>query len=111
MKLSKIIEELKLKVFCGEQLLEAEVTSAYVSDLLSDVMGNAKEGQIWITLQNHLNVIAIASLRDLGAVVFVKDISPDNEVLAKAKDEDLVLLGSSDQSFELAGKLYQLLNP
>ena len=110
MKISDIINQLNLKVFSGENNLNTEVNGAYVSDLLSDVMGNADAGQLWITLQTHKNVMAIASLKDLAGVILVKDNIPDQDTLEKAIEEEIPMLGTSENTFEIAGKLYQLLN-
>ena len=109
MRIIDLAEQLQLKVFTGNDQLEKEVTGGYVSDLLSDVMGHAVEGNVWITLQNHLNVVAIASLKDLACVILVKGIEPSLEVISKAKEENVVILGSSESTFDLAGKIYQLL--
>lgn len=109
MKVADLIDKLQLKVYTGEAGLNSKVSGAYVSDLLSDVMGHAAEGNVWITLQNHLNVVAIASLRDLPCVILVKNIAPPAEVIEKAVDENIAILGSGEQTFELAGKLYSLL--
>lgn len=110
MKIIDLADQLQLKVFTGNDQLENEVTGGYVSDLLSDVMGHAVEGNVWITLQNHLNVVAIASLKDLACVILVKGIEPSLEVLSKAKEENIPILGSSENTFNLTGKIYQLLN-
>lgn len=109
MTLKEITEKLDLKVFCGEATLEREVTGGYVSDLLSDVMGNAEEGAVWITLQSHLNVVAIASLKELSAVILINGISPEETVVAKAEEENIPLLGSEKPAFDVAGQLYQIL--
>ena len=69
MKVSDLVKKYELKVFAGGASLNNEISGGYVSDLLSDVMGNAGEGEIWITLQTHQNVVAIASLKDLAAVI------------------------------------------
>ena len=71
MTVKDIIEKLDLQGL-NEANLDAEVKGAYASDLLSDVMGNARSGQVWITMQTHKNVTAIASLRDLPAVIIVR---------------------------------------
>ncbi len=109
MTLKEIIEKLDLKVFCGMEFLERGVTGGYVSDLLSDVMGNAEEGAVWITLQSHLNVVAIASLKELSAVILINGISPDDTIVAKAVEEKIPLLGSADPAFDVAGQLYEIL--
>ena len=69
---AKLAEILGLKVFGGEKGLGNEIGGGYTSDLLSDVMGHASAGNVWITLQTHKNVLAIASLKELAAVVIVK---------------------------------------
>jgi serine kinase of HPr protein (carbohydrate metabolism regulator) len=108
MTVKEIIEKLDLK--CLNQVnLDAEVEGAYASDLLSDVMGNARSGQVWITMQTHKNVTAIASLKDMPAVIIVRDGTPDPDMLQHAQDEEICLLVSKDNTFELCGKLYDLL--
>ena len=71
MKVKDVVEALNLKVLSGAQGLDKDVEGCYVSDLLSDVMGNAEMGNIWVTLQTHKNVMAIASLKELAAVILV----------------------------------------
>ncbi len=109
MKVSAIIEKLNLTVFGGHQGLDREVEGGYTSDLLSDVMGHADEGQIWITLQTHRNIMAVASLKDLAAIVVVKGFVPDEGTIQQSNDEGLPLLGSNSEAFELSGQLYELL--
>jgi hypothetical protein len=108
MKVIELVEKAGLTVFAANGL-EKEISGGYVSDLLSDVMGNAKEGNIWMTLQNHMNVLAICSLKDLAGVILVKGIQPSQDLIDKALDENIPLLGIPDQTFETAGKVYNLL--
>ena len=108
MTVKDLIEKLGLKCL-NPVNLDAEVTSAYASDLLSDVMGNARSGQVWITMQTHKTVTAIASLKDMPAVIIVRDGVPDDDMLQHAKDEDICLLVSPDPTFEVCGKLFELI--
>jgi predicted transcriptional regulator len=110
MKVSELVEKYGLKVFAGEQGLNNEISGGYVSDLLSDVMGNAAENEVWITLQTHQNVMAIASLKDLAAVILVKGFEPDEDTLERSRDEGIPLLGTDKGTFEMAGKLFTDLN-
>jgi serine kinase of HPr protein (carbohydrate metabolism regulator) len=110
MKVSELINKLQLTTFTESEGLEREISGGYVSDLLSDVMGNAKEGNIWITLQNHMNVIAVASLKELACIILVKGIQPIPEIVEKAMEEGIPILGSKENTFELSGKIYQMLN-
>lgn len=110
MKVSDLIEKFGLTIFSGKAGLENEVIGAYVSDLLSDVMGHAEENQVWITLQTHQNVMAIASLKDMAAVILVKGFEPDDELLQHSNEEGIPVLGTLLPTFEIAGKLYAELN-
>ena len=110
MKVSEIIEKLDLKVYSGQNGLDREISGGYVSDLLSDVMGNAREGEVWITLQVHQNVMAIASLKDLAAVILVNDLEPQENTVRHSDDENIPVLGTNLSTFDIAGKLYQLFN-
>lgn len=109
MKVSDLVDKFDLKVFSGAEGLENEITGGYVSDLLSDVMGNAAEGEAWITLQTHQNVMAIASLKDLAAVILVKGFEPDEETIEHSNEEGIPVLGTKLPTFEIAGELYRLI--
>jgi predicted transcriptional regulator len=109
MTISEIVKILNLKVLSGNDNLEKDVTGAYCSDLLSDVMGNAKEGNLWITLQIHKNTIAVASLKELAAIILVNGLKPNEETLELSETENIPILSTSDQAFIIAGKLYELI--
>ncbi|HQH41213.1 MAG TPA: DRTGG domain-containing protein [Bacteroidales bacterium] len=109
MKVSDVIARLGLTILNSPRSLEAEVTGGYVSDLLSDVMGNAREGQVWITLQTHKNILAVASLKELSAIILVRGNKPDAETLRKSNEENIPLLGTEYDAFEITGQLYNLL--
>lgn len=106
---NEVVKSLKLKVYASKGSLENEVNGAYVSDLLSDVMGNAREGQIWITLQTHKNILAVAGLKDLPAIILVQGFQPDEDTLKKAEEEKIPVLGTDLDTFTISGKLYELL--
>jgi serine kinase of HPr protein (carbohydrate metabolism regulator) len=84
MKVEEIVKTLNLKVFSGEKGLSNEINNGYVSDLLSDVMGSAEAKSLWITLQTHKNVMAIASLKELAAIILVKGNKPEKTLPSKA---------------------------
>jgi len=107
MKLRDLMAELGLEHLSGEKL-DVDVAGGYVSDMLSDVMGNAPEGALWITLQKHQNIVAVAVMKSLAAVVLVKGRQPDEDTLSRAKEEDVVLLKTPLSAFEVVGKLYAL---
>ena len=108
MTVKEIIEKLDLQCL-NEVNLDAEITGAYASDLLSDVMGNARSGQLWITMQTHMNVTAIAALKDLPAVIIVRGGEPDADMLEHAGEEGICILVSREPAFQVCGKLYALI--
>jgi len=110
MKLREIIEKLQLKVLTGQENVDVEVTGGYTSDLLSDVIANSKVGNLWITLQTHQNIIAVAKLKDLSGIIIVNNREPDEGTLQKAKEENVPLLGSEEMAYEVSGKLYELIS-
>jgi serine kinase of HPr protein (carbohydrate metabolism regulator) len=109
MKTIELIEKLNLKILAGETGLNRNITGGYVSDLLSDVIGNAKEGSVWITLQTHLNTVAVASLKELSAIIIVNGHMPSEETILKSSAENIPLLLSDLPAFELTGRIYELL--
>jgi len=110
MKVQELVEKLNLKVLSGEKGLDREIDGCYISDLLSDVMGNAMEGNIWITLQTHKNVMAVASLKELACIILVKNLMPNDETIEQSNDEDLPILQTSLPTYEIAGLVYNLLH-
>ncbi len=109
MTVKEIAEKLDFQVLGGEKGLDQAVTTGYVSDLLSDVMGNARAGSIWVTLQTHKNVMAIASLKDLAAIILVNNHKPEDDMLAQSNEEGIPVLATSMGTFDVSGKLYELL--
>jgi serine kinase of HPr protein (carbohydrate metabolism regulator) len=105
-----IVEQLGLKVCSGESGLNREIEGGYTSDLLSDVMGNADEAHVWVTLQTHKNIMAIASLKELAAIVLVKGYEPEADAAEQSNSEGIPILSSDEEAFELTGKLYELIN-
>jgi len=109
MKLNEIAQALELKVTVGEDKLDQAVTGGYVGDLLSDVMGHAREGQVWITRQAHQNIVAVADLKDLAGIILVNGCEPADDTVEKAREKGIPILVSSLPAFELTGKVYLLM--
>lgn len=108
MTVRDIAAALGLRCVAGGKSLDREVSSGYVSDLLSDVMGNASDGSLWVTSQVHQNVVAVALLLDLAAVVIVGGLEMNDDALAKAEAEGVPVLATEMSAFEAVGRLYEL---
>jgi len=88
---------------------DAEITDGYCGDLLSWVMGRAPQQSIWITIRSNRNVLAVAVLAEIKAILFAEGVEPEAELVEKAKEEGIALLKSTRHTFELAGEIYSLL--
>jgi hypothetical protein len=76
--------------------------------LLSDVLANSEEGNLWITLQIHQNIVGVASMKDLAGIILINNREPETETLEKAEAEKLPIMVTEMPTFELVGKLYSL---
>jgi len=110
MTLSQITESLGFTLLNPQAAFDPsrEVRQAHASDLLSDVLANAPGGGLLLTIQVHLNVIAVAVHAGLAGVVFTSGLSPEEAVREKAAAEGLPLYGAAEPTFEVAGRLYAL---
>jgi hypothetical protein len=107
-KLTELIQKLNLDVRSAKAQLDREVTGGYASDLLSDVLAHGEEGNLWITLQIHQNIVGVASMKDLAGIILVNNREPEPETLEKAEAEGLPIMVTEMPTFELVGKLYSL---
>jgi serine kinase of HPr protein (carbohydrate metabolism regulator) len=108
MKIKDIVKKLELQVISGQELLDREVTGGYAGDLLSDVLANSNEGNIWITMQIHQNIIAVASSKELSGIIIVNRRIPEEETLKSASEEKMPVLISNLLTYEIAGRLYEI---
>ncbi|MCC6485097.1 MAG: serine kinase [Armatimonadetes bacterium] len=106
--LEEIAQTLSLENVSGTDAGITRATGVYVSDLLSDVMGQAHSGEIWVTVQSHLNVVAVAALKELSAVIICQSREVAPAVAARAKGEGVVLFRTPLSAYEVCGKLWEL---
>jgi len=109
MKLHQIVKELGLEVKSKVSNLDKEVSGGYASDLLSDVIANAKKDNIWITLQIHQNIVGVGTLKELIGIIIVNGREPEKETLKKAEEENIPIMVTELPAFEIIGKLYRML--
>lgn len=108
MTLQEIIETLHLTVLTRPvDFSSITPTSGYASDLLSCVMAGAKGHGVWVTLQAHINIVAVAALLDLAAIIITENAIPDPATIEKANEEGVILLSTDKPSFYVAGMLWE----
>ncbi len=110
MKLKDFMDAINGHLLTKDFDQDIDISGGYVSDLLSDVMAGAQEGQVWITIMRHLNVIAVANLTNVAAIIFSKGYLPEEPVIQKADQVGITLISSNLNTFEIAGILYQHLS-
>lgn len=109
MNLQTIIETLQLTVLTQPRDFSIVIPKGgYTSDLLSCVMAGAKNGNIWVTLQAHMNIIAVAAMLDVSAVIITENAQPDPSMIAKANEQGITLLSTPKSSYEICGRLWEL---
>jgi predicted transcriptional regulator len=109
MTLQEIINTLELNVLTeAKDFASIEAASGYTSDLLSCVMAGAKQKGVWLTLQAHINIVAVAALLDLSAVIITEGALPEQATIDKANVQGIILLSSPLPTFVIAGKLWEM---
>lgn len=108
MQIKEVIEALELNMRTHTGNMQTEVSGGYASDLLSNVMGQAQPGMIWVTMQGHQNVAAVASLLSLAAVIVAGGASIEEDTLQKADANNIIILSTELSSYDIVGKLYEL---
>ena len=106
MLVKDLVEKFDLTIAAGEKALDREVMDGYCGDLLSEIMGNAPAGCAWLTVQGHQNIVAVAVLREMAAIIITGGQEPDEETIAKANQEGIPILLWPNSSFRLAGHIF-----
>ncbi len=109
MTLGQLAEKLQFEVLTGDVNLEKNIRAGYVSDLLSDVIANAEEDSVWVTVQRHINILGVAKLKEIAGIIIPRNLHVENEIIEKAKSEGIAILKDYRSAFEIAGLVYNQL--
>lgn len=107
MKVLNFANELNLEPL-SETEKELMIEGVYIGDLLSIVMAKAKKNYVWITIQTHINVIAVAELLDLSCIIIVENMEIEEEVINKAKELNISVFKTKESAYDIAAKLYEI---
>ncbi|HTX91603.1 MAG TPA: DRTGG domain-containing protein [Anaerolineales bacterium] len=109
MTLEDLIQKLELTPFTTPKDFPAiHPTGGYASDLLSCAMAGAKPGNVWVTLQSHVNIVAVAALTEVCGVIISEGAQPEAAVIEKANGQGVTLLGTKLPTYQVVGKLWEL---
>lgn len=109
MKVSELKEKLKLKLLTKNEYDDREINGCYIGDLLSWVMGRAQANNVWITIMNNINIVAVASLVDVACILLCENVQADENIIEKANNQDIIILSSELTAYEIAEKLTGLI--
>ena len=107
MKIKEIAAALNAEI-CHNEFQDNDVCCAYTSDLLSDVIANAKEGGILVTIQAHKNTVAVSSLANISVIVICNSRPLPNDMLEAAKEEGIAIIRTKENQFTVSGKLWTI---
>ena len=108
MTVKELAEKLELKVLAMPDG-DREVTCGYAGDLLSWVMGKAPSDSAWFTIMSNVNIVAVAMLRDVAAIVVCEGAEIGDDVIARAKEQDVNLLLSTKGMYENCTELAKVI--
>lgn len=107
MKVKEIADLLNATPLCGEELYDMDMTNAFSSDMMSDVLAFVQNQCVLITGLMNVQVVRTAEMMDMKCVVFVRGKQPDDNVIEMAKDLGLCVLSTKYTMFEASGILYK----
>lgn len=84
---------------------DSEITGVYCCDLLSNALVKLSAGQLFITVMNNPNAIAVAFAKNASAVILPEGISPSEELLNAASVHGVCVLSSELSTFDICRKL------
>lgn len=108
MKISELVSKLSLEVLSMPDP-DAEVIGGYSGDLLSWVMGRAEQGCVWVTIMTNINIIAVASLVGVSAVIVAENAEIDDSIIQKANEQNINLIRSAKASFETIADMSKII--
>jgi len=96
---------------CQDEFKDSEVTGAYTSDLLSDVIANASDSGALITIQAHKNTVAVAALVNVSVIIICNSRPLPPDMLEAAKNEGVAIIRTTENQFTVSGKLWEMFHP
>jgi predicted transcriptional regulator len=105
---AEVAKKIDGTIMAGAASAGREIQGGYASDLLSDVMANSQEGDIWVTMQKHVNTVAVAQLNGLAVIVLVNGRQPESDTIARAEEMQIPIISTPLQAFDVIGILFGL---
>lgn len=108
-KVQNLKDSLPLKLLTENTNLSSEITGCYIGDLLSWVMANANNKNVWITVMGNINAVAVAALTNISCIILAENASLDEDAKAKAIEHNIPIFVTDLNSYNIAVKISKLL--
>lgn len=110
-KIENLVENLQLEIVSKSiDITGINMSGVYIGDLLSWVMGNIKPGDAWITIQTHVNIVAVAALGDASCIIIPENAEIDESTIQKSEEQNIPIFRSNLTAYELACKISRLID-
>ncbi len=109
MNVRNFVDTLQVEIVNQGDSFDEEISGCYIGDLLSWVMANAQEGNVWITIMSNVNVAAVAKLTEVACVLMCENVTPDGECLQRSKEQGITILKTPLSAYEAAVKISKVL--
>lgn len=110
MKLGVIIEKAGLEILTEREIGDINISRGLSGDLLSYILSKGGDDALWITIQRHVNIIAVASSVGIPAIVLCDNIKPDRKVIDTAEENEIILLNTGRDAFSISGIICRMLD-
>ena len=109
MKIKEFADKLGLISLTGEETLQKDVMKVYACDLLSWVMSHASNKDAWVTVQTHVNIVAVAVLLEIPCIIIPEGINVEEATLKKASEENIAILKTNMDAYEICWRSHEIL--
>ena len=106
MKVEEICSVLNGELVCGSDKRQRDVTHAFASDLMSDVLTVNCNNLLLITGLANLQTIRTAEMSDIDCILFVRNKSVTPEMKKLAEELGMALIACPSTMFRASGELY-----
>ncbi|MDH6343412.1 putative transcriptional regulator [Parabacteroides sp. PFB2-12] len=106
MKIQQVKELTAANVVCGAALLDKEVSSAFASDLMSDVLTLDCNEVLLVTGLCNLQTIRTAEMAEVSCILFVRGKKVTPEMIELAEENQMILLETPYSMYRTVGLLY-----
>lgn len=107
MKVIDVVNLIEGSVLTKDKSPQNNIETGFVGDLLSVVMGKSPSDAAWITIQSHINIVAVATLIEAACIIVTEGYKVDEDAISKADEEAIHIISTKLSSYQVACKLCQ----